>query len=89
MDCRQRTGTGCGVCPSFEVEIDLRGGVSASELSIALVLNCVFVQPGYLHMMERALRWAKILLLSEGFNPIYDYPWVWSLSVDYGVKRIF
>ena len=26
MDCRQEDCTGCGVCPSFEVEIDLRGG---------------------------------------------------------------
>ncbi len=25
-DCRQEDCTGCGVCPSFEVELDLRGG---------------------------------------------------------------
>jgi len=27
QDCRQEDCTGCGVCPSFEVEIDLRGGI--------------------------------------------------------------
>jgi radical SAM superfamily enzyme YgiQ (UPF0313 family) len=26
LDCRREDCTGCGVCPSFEVEIDLRGG---------------------------------------------------------------
>lgn len=33
MDCRQEDCTGCGVCPSFEVEIDLRGGSERAHQS--------------------------------------------------------
>lgn len=72
LDCRQDKCTGCGICPRFEVEIDIKEeGKMRLRVEYSLSPDLKFLSNlEMMRLMERSLRRSSLpYALTEGFNP--------------------